>query len=152
PEDEGLRLIYADWLEEHGESSRAELIRLEIEQHRLPWYDNRKADLEAHTAELRAAQLEWLGRLPQPDGVRLRFDGKGLISCVQGTVPAFCAHAEELFRVAPLHIAFFEPVNGPDLRALAASPYLAWLTELYLRGEGTTAGDAAVLAASPYLA
>lgn len=29
PEDDGVRLIYADWLEEHGQAERAELIRVQ---------------------------------------------------------------------------------------------------------------------------
>src|SRR5579885_16507 len=31
PSDRGLRLIYADWLEDHGQEERAEVIRLQIE-------------------------------------------------------------------------------------------------------------------------
>lgn len=31
PEDDGLRLIYADWLEDNGHEVRAELVRLQIE-------------------------------------------------------------------------------------------------------------------------
>jgi uncharacterized protein (TIGR02996 family) len=30
PDDDALRLVYADWLEEHGEQDRAELIRVQI--------------------------------------------------------------------------------------------------------------------------
>jgi uncharacterized protein (TIGR02996 family) len=36
PEDDGIRLIYADWLEEHGRAERAEFIRAQIEGARLP--------------------------------------------------------------------------------------------------------------------
>src|SRR5438552_3672115 len=35
PEDDTLRLAFADWFEEHGEPDRAEYIRLQIEQARL---------------------------------------------------------------------------------------------------------------------
>jgi uncharacterized protein (TIGR02996 family) len=35
PDDDGLRLIYADWLEDAGQHERAELIRVQIEQSRL---------------------------------------------------------------------------------------------------------------------
>lgn len=31
PADDGARLVYADWLDEHGENERAEFIRVEIE-------------------------------------------------------------------------------------------------------------------------
>ncbi len=36
PQDDGVRLIYADWLEEQGETDRAEFIRVQIEQSILP--------------------------------------------------------------------------------------------------------------------
>jgi uncharacterized protein (TIGR02996 family) len=35
PNDDTPRLIYADWLEEHGDSERAELIRVQVERARL---------------------------------------------------------------------------------------------------------------------
>ena len=36
PDDDSLRLVYADWLEEHGQPDRSRLIRLQIEMARLP--------------------------------------------------------------------------------------------------------------------
>jgi len=36
PEDDALRLIYADWLEEHGDPDWAEFIRVQIASARLP--------------------------------------------------------------------------------------------------------------------
>ncbi|HYT91149.1 MAG TPA: TIGR02996 domain-containing protein [Gemmataceae bacterium] len=30
PDDDGPRLVYADWLEEHGDAERAEFIRIQI--------------------------------------------------------------------------------------------------------------------------
>lgn len=36
PENDAPRLIYADWLDEHGESERAEFIRVQVELWRLP--------------------------------------------------------------------------------------------------------------------
>src|SRR5262245_53285184 len=35
PDDDLPRLIYADWLDEHGESDRAEFVRVQIERARL---------------------------------------------------------------------------------------------------------------------
>lgn len=31
PEDDSIRLIYTDWLEEHGDPERAEFIRVQVE-------------------------------------------------------------------------------------------------------------------------
>lgn len=36
PGDLGLRLVFADWLEEHGRVALAELFRVEVELARLP--------------------------------------------------------------------------------------------------------------------
>ncbi len=36
PDDDTPRLVYADWLEEHGETERAEFLRLECQLARLP--------------------------------------------------------------------------------------------------------------------
>lgn len=36
PEDDVVRLVYADWLEEHGEGERAEFIRVQVELAGLP--------------------------------------------------------------------------------------------------------------------
>ena len=48
PDDDAPRLIYADWLEEHGDAraaARAEFIRLQCQRARLPAYDPRRQDL-----------------------------------------------------------------------------------------------------------
>src|SRR5947209_2547225 len=36
PDDDAPRLVYADWLEEHGEPDQAELIRVSCQLARLP--------------------------------------------------------------------------------------------------------------------
>jgi uncharacterized protein (TIGR02996 family) len=36
PADEARRLIYADWLEDHGDPDRAEFIRVECEREKVP--------------------------------------------------------------------------------------------------------------------
>jgi uncharacterized protein (TIGR02996 family) len=45
PDDDAPRLIYADWLDEHGAEARAELIRVQCERARLDAYDPRRQDL-----------------------------------------------------------------------------------------------------------
>lgn len=35
PSEDAPRLVYADWLEEHGDADRAELIRLQCERAKL---------------------------------------------------------------------------------------------------------------------
>ena len=50
PDDEATRLVYADWLEEHGDS-RAQFLRLEIEYRKTPkTIGQSKRQLRAGTA------------------------------------------------------------------------------------------------------
>ncbi|MEO2090389.1 MAG: TIGR02996 domain-containing protein [Gemmataceae bacterium] len=51
PEDDLPRLVFADWLDEHGEPDRAEFIRTQIEAERTTDAD-RKAALERRAADL----------------------------------------------------------------------------------------------------
>ncbi len=44
PDDDLPRLVYADWLDEHGEPERAEFIRVQCELARLPQDDPRRND------------------------------------------------------------------------------------------------------------
>src|SRR3954466_8054358 len=52
PDDDALRLVLADWLEDHGDSEQAEFIRVRIERARLPDEDDRQAELEARERRL----------------------------------------------------------------------------------------------------
>jgi uncharacterized protein (TIGR02996 family) len=75
PDDDGLRLIYADWLDDRGDP-RGEYLRREVESRGRTGSGKRKSELSARVAEL-AANLDsrWLGRIWQsrdmPPGVRL---------------------------------------------------------------------------------
>lgn len=60
PADIGNRLVYADWLDENGDS-RCELIRLECEMASLPAYSEKYAKLKLQRNQLRAqTDGEWL--------------------------------------------------------------------------------------------
>src|SRR5881275_1349595 len=52
PDADGPRLVYADWLEEHGETARAEFIRVQIELARLGPTDERRTPLQERESEL----------------------------------------------------------------------------------------------------
>jgi uncharacterized protein (TIGR02996 family) len=63
PDEDTPRLVYADWLQEHGDASglaRAEFIRLQIEAAQLPEDDRRRAALTKRYRELaRHHQTTW---------------------------------------------------------------------------------------------
>src|SRR5688572_17915635 len=68
PDDDAPRLVYADWLDEHGDSARAEFIRVQCELARGddPKLRVREADL------LTRYHDTFAGRLAGP-GLRYRF-------------------------------------------------------------------------------
>jgi uncharacterized protein (TIGR02996 family) len=55
PEDDLARLVYADWLDEHGEQARADLIRVQCELEKLTDEDPRGVVLCEREAELLTA-------------------------------------------------------------------------------------------------
>jgi uncharacterized protein (TIGR02996 family) len=60
PHDDAPRLVYADWLDDHGQSERAEFIRVQIELERLPGGDPRRPALEKRERQiLRAHGKKW---------------------------------------------------------------------------------------------
>src|SRR5262245_5359582 len=63
-EDDNPRLICADWLEDYGDSDRAELIRVQCEQHRPGVSSDRRRVLACREGELLATHSgRWLGPL-----------------------------------------------------------------------------------------
>ncbi len=64
PDDDGPRLIYADWLEDEGRTERAELIRAQCELARIAAEGPRRTELEATARALLAEHgREWAGPL-----------------------------------------------------------------------------------------
>jgi len=170
PDDDLPRLVYADWLEEHGDAAgrvRAAFIRLQVELARLASDDPRRPALEERE------RAEWRGLwprayhadLPQLDKVRWgtgRFEEPQL---VRGFVEllrvrnwkVLADHGAALFRAAPirhLQVDFELPTPG-TMKKLAAWPLLRRLRALsmdyrsYRPGIGDPAARA--LAASPHL-
>src|SRR5437667_9156811 len=59
PDADGPRLVFADWLEEHGDP-HAELIRLQCELAHLPDTEPRRAGLQRRTQEITDQQDDGL--------------------------------------------------------------------------------------------
>src|SRR6266404_2275885 len=63
PDDDLPRLIYADWLDEHGDPDRAEFIRTQIELARLPKNHLGRLDLAERARQLlQRHEKAWVGR------------------------------------------------------------------------------------------
>jgi uncharacterized protein (TIGR02996 family) len=97
PDDDALRLVYADWLEERGQAARAEFIRIQCGLARSPG----DAALKAREQELlEAHQVEWLGTLRRW-AVRWTFR-RGFLAEVTVPVRVYLHHQNSLSLLAPL--------------------------------------------------
>jgi uncharacterized protein (TIGR02996 family) len=148
--DDGLRLVYADWLEEHGETERAEFIRVHHALARLGPRDPALRELEWRECALwRKNKYVWLGGLR---GSLKRWQFRlGLLEEVTITAERFLMHADRLFRLGPLRVIEFQRAAGRTT-ALAACPYLVCLDTISLSYNHLTDAAAHDLAGSPHLA
>src|SRR5262245_24769350 len=68
PDDDAVRLVYADWLEEHGaDPERAAFIRTQVAFARAEAADTPASTLHSHLSEEDAAgsaKIDWSGRDP----------------------------------------------------------------------------------------
>jgi uncharacterized protein (TIGR02996 family) len=153
PADLGLRLVYADWLEEHGHP-QAELIRIQCTLERLPAGDRRRGEWQAREKEwLARHQADLLGPLPS-----LAYTWtvrRGFVERVAVNVNTFLSAAEEVCRAAPVAaielFGQFKRWRGDrGARALARCPLLARVTSLDLEHNLLTVRGVRSLAASPY--
>jgi uncharacterized protein (TIGR02996 family) len=149
PDEDAPRLIYADWLEEHGDP-RGEFIRVQCALAR-PGRKTRWADLKAREQTLLAEyRKEWIKPLR---GIwkMLRFR-RGFVEGMTLTVQKFLERSERLFRLAPVRDVRLIEIDHFMVPALAACPHLAFLRGLSLSLGGLTDHTFPTLAASPHLA
>lgn len=70
PDDDTARLVYADWLDEHGDGPRAELIRVQVQRARLPVWEREQVPLQLRESALLAKHgTKWKAELPSIEGV-----------------------------------------------------------------------------------
>jgi uncharacterized protein (TIGR02996 family) len=160
PDDETLRLVLADWLDEHGDEAdqaRAALIRLGSELYRrsgqLSGADQERLWAQATDLE-RRYQAEWLGPLRQ-NGVQRRFvRGMVHLETNVGLVVAWRnrnwpqTEAWAWVERAMLH----NRGRAAELNRLAESPALGSLATLELTAWNSDEEAARALAGSPGLA
>jgi uncharacterized protein (TIGR02996 family) len=158
--DDTPRMIYADWLEDHGEPERAEFIRVqcELEPIRDRYEIDRAAELHGREEDLlRKHQQEWLGRkltgwdrpFGRSDGAGAEFR-RGFVDTVGMPVRTFLGIGAETRQLHPTirRVVLFR-VNGYGER-LAACSALEGLPELELACWYSDT-DAEAVAASRYL-
>jgi uncharacterized protein (TIGR02996 family) len=157
PDDDTPRLVFADWLEEHGDPVRAEFIRVQCafaKMKDVAWDDPEKRTLRRRADDLLMKHRNgWLLDLPRAAqwDCRPRFE-RGFVEELSCTVSQVLKVVAGVFRVAP--------IRGLDLAnhgawelwdRFARCRHLTRLQEL--RIQDLDFGDRGVelLAASPFL-
>ena len=149
PDDDGPRLILADWLDERGDP-RGEFIRLQCALARLPAEDPRHQPLADRERALRDAyEAEWIRPL---GGLVVSCEyRRGLVEIVSLEEARFLEVAPELFRLAPVRrVRLLEA--GPRFADLIRSPLLARVRELDLCSNYLGNGGANLLSRCEHLA
>jgi uncharacterized protein (TIGR02996 family) len=125
PEDDAPRLIYADWLDEHGQSERAEFVRLQCAMDRIPPKTGRWLPLHDQAARLeREWRATWAG--PVLERAQTAEFRRGFIDRVRLTVDQFVDSVYDLLDLEPVTVweftynKFF--ARGPDFSDLADKP------------------------------
>jgi uncharacterized protein (TIGR02996 family) len=154
PDDDSLRLIYADWLEERG-NPRGEFIRAQCQLANLPEGDPRRPELQAREQELLAKySLVWIQQLHlDPSSVTFR---RGFVDEAQVNADFLLGDQAELFRLTPLRHLLVQGYQGNQLgregtRTVASWPQLARLQSLRLPENWVADAGAKALAASPHV-
>jgi uncharacterized protein (TIGR02996 family) len=150
PDDDGPRLVYADWLQERGDP-RGEAIVQQCELARLPELEPRRLDLEAR-ARAWPGRAEWRKRLESLGADLFLFEP------VRGFYPIVRLDPARLISGAADAIFAVEPITGvllergvEALAPLAEWPGLPMLRELRLAGREFDARALSVLLRAPGL-
>jgi len=132
PGDVAPRLIYADWLDDHGDPDRAEFIRVQIALASLAEDDPARHELQRREQALFAAHAEWYDVVPGWAGEPIFH--RGFVEQVERVSHAdLAAHGPDLWSARPIRQlsvhgpwgsgkAFDRPVFPPGLTRL-------WLNE-----------------------
>ncbi len=135
PDDDNVRLVYADWLEDQGvDLARAMLIHRQVQCARLPRWDRRHAIADRECASLLARHGDrWRAALPALDGIAWTGFDRGFCNTVRAdAVASLYRHAAAIAAAAPvtrveLHAIeevehAFSKATVPWLRTLRFSP------------------------------
>ena len=159
PADDMPRLIYADWLDDHGQSSRAHFIRDQIQLARLPkWHPDVLAAGELNRNTSFGSKRDQYELPPLPPGLEWShtFMQRGFVNAVQCTTPdALSSGLASLCQITPIDSITIKALRGglslEFIRALTQIPALACARRLEFSLAMLTPEQLEVLAACPYL-
>src|SRR5438552_1524865 len=135
PADDAPRLVYADWLEENGDSERAEFVRVQIEHARLdPDDEQRQALAQRAQTLVEAHGKRWCESLPRWAGPVSWWFRRGFVADVVAPAEQFLAGAGGLRRLVPLEGASLRGGVSARLTDLVDGRALSGLVHLELWG------------------
>lgn len=154
PDDDGMRLIFADWLEERNDPY-GEFIRIQVRLASQPIGDPTRDALRQREQDLLIQHgATWRSYLPAL--LRGNEFRRGFVESVQTTIDEFLRKADLLFAATPLRLFIARPNLSADclreIRQLTASPHLGRLRGLALAGLHLGDEEAVVLARTATLA
>ncbi len=154
PDNDGPRLIYADWLDESGRESPAafaEFIRVQVELARLPPQSNRAVELcSRQDALLDEWRDVWLGDLAKTfHDCTFR---RGFLEAVHASSLDFLEHAPDWFERWPTLSVAKLTGSYHHIGTLAESPWLAHLRGLDLSDNELGAQEIKLLSDSRFIA
>jgi uncharacterized protein (TIGR02996 family) len=159
PDEDTPRLALADWLDEHGDArdrARADFIRLQVAEARLPWREGAERERLARAARKlevknRRAWLAPLHALDRMTPASWTTFSRGLLAYLPIVASTFLkapyqrGAADALAAVGVEHLQPRGPLQNSA--RLAASPALRWVAGLVI--ERTTSPALRALSASP---
>jgi uncharacterized protein (TIGR02996 family) len=154
PDDDAPRLVYANWLEEHGDRDRAAFIRVQCELARLPephmsWLskptaeqqqvERRRAQLERRTRGLLRRHLkEWRQDIPDILYVSPSMFRRGFVETVHLSCEDFLKAPEQLWPLASMQTIHLVVGSPHDFERVCKAPRLALVTRLLISVEWRT--------------
>jgi uncharacterized protein (TIGR02996 family) len=134
PEAPEPRLACAQWLEEHGEGPRAELIRAQVALRDRPNPALRHTLSDRVSSLLMEHRERWAAELPGVDAKALRYS-QGFIEELTLSEKNLSEHGEELLAREPVHRLTIPVQDGKGLGKAAGQPWFEQVRWLKLTGK-----------------
>src|SRR5947209_2285796 len=112
PDEDTPRLVYADWIEEHGQPERAEFIRLQIQEANLAdGAPEREKVAERRRALEKAHEDEWVADLPAAVARRAKFE-RGFVTKLDTSAAAIARVPKRVWARHPIRELILNEMNG----------------------------------------
>jgi uncharacterized protein (TIGR02996 family) len=139
PDEDDPRFVYADWLEENGDSDRGEFIRLEVKLHRnnkLRHIDPKDPASSRHHELKLQHRDRWLAQMPKLEGIRWWAFWRGFATVQVSDWPTLKKHAAKIWAASPCEEIDLGGLSQPGGRAFGRSPWLAKIRALSMNWIG----------------